>query len=154
MSYSLRPLWTVVHQASLSTGFPRQEYWSWLPFPSPGCLPDPRIKLVSPVSPAWQMDSLPLSHLESPKVTPAERKENLIPRLKHIKHSMHCSILSKPLLNEMKLWATVASNHFLQKVNLSKHFIKIKLLTIPVFNFYARESVFSFKHVLPRWCWW
>ena len=33
----------------------------------------------------------------------------------------------------------MASNHFLQKVNLSKYFIKIKLLTIPVFNFYARD---------------
>ena len=36
-------------------GFPRQEYWSVLPFPSPGDLPDPGIK---PASPAWQVDSL------------------------------------------------------------------------------------------------
>ena len=34
-------IWTVAHQASLSTGFPRQEYWSGLPFPSPGDLPHP-----------------------------------------------------------------------------------------------------------------
>ena len=33
--------WTVAHQASVSKGFPRQEYWSGLPFPSPGYLPDP-----------------------------------------------------------------------------------------------------------------
>ena len=39
-------------QAPLSMGFPRQEYWSGLPFPSPGDLPDPRIK---PRSPAWQV---------------------------------------------------------------------------------------------------
>ena len=39
--------WTVAHQASLSTGFSRQEYWSGLPFPSPGDLPDPGIKPVS-----------------------------------------------------------------------------------------------------------
>ena len=32
--------WTVVHQASLSMGFSKQEYWSGLPFPSPGDLPD------------------------------------------------------------------------------------------------------------------
>ena len=32
--------WTVAHQAPLSMGFPRQEYWSGLPFPSPGDLPD------------------------------------------------------------------------------------------------------------------
>ena len=40
--------WNVACQAPLSLGFPRQEYWSGLPFPSPGNLPDPRIKPVSP----------------------------------------------------------------------------------------------------------
>ena len=35
--------WTVAHQAPLSMGFPRQEYWSGLPFPSPGDLPEPAI---------------------------------------------------------------------------------------------------------------
>ena len=40
--------WTVGHQAPLSTGFPRQEYWSGLPFPPPGDLPDPGIKPSSP----------------------------------------------------------------------------------------------------------
>ena len=48
-------LCTVAPQAPLSMGFSRQEYWSELPFPSPGCLPDPGIK---PVSPAFQADSL------------------------------------------------------------------------------------------------
>ena len=49
-------LWTVAHQAPLSMGFPRQEYWSGLPFPSPGDLPDPGIKPGSPateVQPRW-----------------------------------------------------------------------------------------------------
>ena len=50
MSDSLR-LWTVAHQAPLSMGFPRQEYWSGLPFPSPGDLPNPGIKLASPALP-------------------------------------------------------------------------------------------------------
>ena len=36
--------WTVAYQAPLSMGFSRQEYWSGLPFPSPGNLPDPGIK--------------------------------------------------------------------------------------------------------------
>ena len=54
---------TVACQAPLSMEFPRQDYWSGLPFPSPGDLPDPEIK---PESPAWQVDSLPLSHLGSP----------------------------------------------------------------------------------------
>ena len=46
---------TVAHQAPMSMGFSRQEYWSGLPFPSPGNLPDPGIELGSP---AWQADSL------------------------------------------------------------------------------------------------
>ena len=45
-------LWTVAHQAPLSMGFSRQEYWSGLPFPSPGDLPDPGIKPTSLTSPA------------------------------------------------------------------------------------------------------
>ena len=49
MSDSFLTLWTVAHQAPLPTGFSRQEYWSGFPFPSPGHLPDPGIKLVSPV---------------------------------------------------------------------------------------------------------
>ena len=48
--------WTVAHQAPLSMGFSRQEYWSGLPCPSPGYLPDPGIE---PRSPALQADSLP-----------------------------------------------------------------------------------------------
>ena len=41
--------WTVAHQTPLSMQLPRQEYWIKLPFPPPGDLPDPGIKLVSPV---------------------------------------------------------------------------------------------------------
>ena len=51
-------------QAPLSTGFPRQEYWSGWPFPSPGDLPDPGIEPLTPVSPTWQVGSLPT---ESPR---------------------------------------------------------------------------------------
>ena len=43
--------WTVALQGLLSMGFSRQEYWSRLPIPSPGDLPDPGIK---PGSPAWE----------------------------------------------------------------------------------------------------
>ena len=49
--------WTVACQVPLSMGFSRQEYWSGLPFPSPGDLPDPGIELRSP---ALQADSLPI----------------------------------------------------------------------------------------------
>ena len=48
--------WTAACQAPMSLGFFRQEYWSGLPFPSPGDLPDPGIK---PRSLALQADSLP-----------------------------------------------------------------------------------------------
>ena len=48
--------WTVAHQAPLSMEFSRQEYWSGLPFPSPGDLPNSGIK---PGSPTLQADSLP-----------------------------------------------------------------------------------------------
>ena len=49
-------LWSVAHQPHLFMGFPRQEYWSGLPFPSPGDLSDPGIE---PRSPTLQVDSLP-----------------------------------------------------------------------------------------------
>ena len=51
--------WIVAPQAPLLMGFPRQEYWSGLPLPTPGDLPDPEF-------PDWQADSLPLSHQGSP----------------------------------------------------------------------------------------
>ena len=48
--------WTIAHQAPLFMGFSRQEYWSGLPFPSPGDLLNPGIK---PGSPTLQADFLP-----------------------------------------------------------------------------------------------
>ena len=52
MSDSFATLWTVACQAPLSMEFSRQEYWSMLPFPTPGDLPDAGIELRSPESPA------------------------------------------------------------------------------------------------------
>ncbi|CAI9152054.1 unnamed protein product [Rangifer tarandus platyrhynchus] len=49
MSSSFATPWTIAHQAPLSMEFSRQEYWSGLPFPSPGDLPDPGIEPMSPV---------------------------------------------------------------------------------------------------------
>ena len=49
-------LWTVAYQGPLSMGFSRKEYWSGLPFTSPGDLPNPGIE---PRSPALQADGLP-----------------------------------------------------------------------------------------------
>ena len=45
-------LWIVARQAPLSMGFSRQEYWSELPFPTPGDIPNPRIEPVSLMAPA------------------------------------------------------------------------------------------------------
>ena len=56
--------WIVASQATLSMGFPRQEYWSGLPFPPAEDLPDPRTECGSP---AWQADSLPSELPGKPK---------------------------------------------------------------------------------------
>ena len=47
--------WSIAHQAPLSMGYSRQEYWSGLPFPSPGDLPNPG---TEPSSPVLQADAL------------------------------------------------------------------------------------------------
>ena len=63
--------WTIAPQASLFTEFSRQEYWSGLPFPSPGNFPDPEIE---PRSPALQADALP----SEPWGSPHSSKKKLI----------------------------------------------------------------------------
>ena len=70
LSDSFETRGTVAYQTPLSMGFPRQEYWSGLPILSPEELPDPGIE---PISPALQVDSLPLSHLGSPSVGSTHR---------------------------------------------------------------------------------
>ena len=62
--------WTVAYQAPPSMGFSRQEYWSGLPFPSPGDLPDPGIE---PRSPAFQADALTS---EPPGKSPGQRSSD------------------------------------------------------------------------------
>ena len=57
--------WTTAHQAPLSMGFFRQEYWSGVPFPPPGDLPDPGIE---PGSPALWADSLPTEPSGKPQM--------------------------------------------------------------------------------------
>ena len=60
-------LWTVAHQAPLSMGLSRQKYWSGLPFPSPGDLPDPGMEPASLMSPT-SAGSLPVEPPEKPIV--------------------------------------------------------------------------------------
>ena len=66
-------------------GFSQQKYWSGLPCPPPGVLPKPGIKSSSPVSLAWQENSLLLSHWESPHVNLVIHKIYL--------HIMHMNII-------------------------------------------------------------
>ena len=65
-------LWTTACHVPLSMGFSRQEYWTGLPCPPPGNLPDPGLEPVPPVL-LWflalQVDSLPLRHQESPMLS-------------------------------------------------------------------------------------
>ena len=72
--------WTIAHQAPLSMGFPKQEYWSGLPFPFPGYLSWPRIE---PMSPALQLDSLPLRHPGS-AFSYIPRLEVMVPNQRHL----------------------------------------------------------------------
>ena len=69
--------WTVAYQVPPSMGFYRQEYWSGLPFPSPGNLPHSGIE---PTSPALQADSLPLSHRGSPPLREPQNQRVQISR--------------------------------------------------------------------------
>ena len=74
-------LWIVTHQAPVSKGFSRQKYWSGLPRPPPGELPDPGIEHMSSAAPALQADSLPQSHGGSPPFWIPEGKQDQIPVL-------------------------------------------------------------------------
>ena len=68
--------WIVAHLALLSMDFSRQEYWSGLPFPSPGDLPDPGIE---PRSPSLQTDSLPSEPPGKPFVYISHFKKSILP---------------------------------------------------------------------------
>ena len=70
-------LWTTVHQAPLSMALPREEFWSGLPFPAPGDLPDPG---VDSGSYAMQADSLPFEAPGKPLIG------YLPPRVKFLGH--------------------------------------------------------------------
>ena len=80
MSNSFETPWTAAHRAPLCVKFSRQEYWSALPFPAPGDLPDPGIK---PMSPACHRDSLPMiqqskPHLLNKTIWKIEKEKYLI----------------------------------------------------------------------------
>ena len=104
-------LCTVACQASWSMGFSRQEYWSGLPGPLLGDLPDPGME---PTSPALQADSLPLRHQRSPVNFPpplkffffflSQKKRNLIrsPPMGDLVLSSPVITLEKECLSELE----------------------------------------------------
>ena len=105
-------LWTVAHQAPLSMGFSRQGYWSGLPFPFPGDLPDPGIE---PRAPALQADALPS---EPPGIA---TRAITVPH--HYQGSLHCNeitflvtVTPKPLIyllcRQMGLYTWIKSLSF------------------------------------------
>ena len=73
--------WTVAHQAPPSMEFSRQEYWSGLPFPSPGDLPDPGLEARSP---ALRADTLP----SEPPGNQPENPKDLIKKLLELTNSL------------------------------------------------------------------
>ena len=87
--------WTVAYVAPLSLGFPRQEYWSGLPFPSPGDLPKPGIE---PGSSALQI---------------------LVHRHMTNKWTKKCQI--KWILTLFWGWSTAMIEWFIKKINVSHH---------------------------------
>ena len=92
--------WTVAYQAPPSRGFSRQEYWSGLPFPSSGDLPDPGIEPRSPTLGADALTSEPPGKQGVPFPSPLRR-------LLCVKHSTRCwenkviKILSKPVSSQL-----------------------------------------------------
>ena len=84
--------WTVAHQAPPSMEFSRQEYWSGLPFPSPGDLPDPGIE---PGSPAMQADAQMLYHL-----SPTALVAQTVKRLPTVQETRVQSLGQKDLLEK------------------------------------------------------
>jgi len=75
-------------------GFPRQEYWSGLPFPSPGNFPHPGIESVSP---ALAGSSLPLSHQGSPSVASIKTQKDRFWRMSSLVSTWEFGHIQEPL---------------------------------------------------------
>ena len=97
----------IAHQAPLSMEFSRQEYWIWLPFPSPGDLSHPGIELASLVSPALAADSSPLAPLGKPLNMYTSYLFSPYPLPKQFRQpiSFHCVLLKSilPFTNQVGL---------------------------------------------------
>ena len=113
--------WTVACQAPLSMGFPRQEYWSRLPFPPPADLPDP---VIEPASPALAGRFFTSEPLEKPKIYAMTKreKEGIVTDLKKLK---------RPITT---VWITNKLWKILRKMRIPHH------LTCLLRNLYAGQE--------------
>ena len=111
MSHSVT-VWTIACQTPLFMGFPRQEYWSGLTFPSPGDLPHPEIESASPASPALQVYSLPTEPPGKPTLNKIlEKKIYIYPYLLDFLDSPFKELKKKKLVGlGYKLGKTVFNN--------------------------------------------
>ena len=136
-------LWTVTCQALVSIGFPRQEYWSGLSFPSPGDLPDPWIELQSP---ALQADSLPTAlrfiykHLKS--LVPSEGWEGAICcRVL----SLACGLLSSPRVFPWSFLCTCLCPGPFKSLHIG---LQSTLMTSFYFNYLSKDPVLKHSSIL------
>ena len=115
--------WTVAYQASPSTGFSRQEYWSGLPFPSPGDLPNPGIE---PRSPTLEADALTSEPPGKPQSD---------------------SVINIYILFHFSLSRDIEHSSLCYTVGLCCLFI----LYVVVFIYQPQILTPSFPHLLPCW---
>ena len=100
--------WTIVCQAHVSIGFSWQEYWSGLPFPSPGDLPGPGMKPTSPVSPALAGEFFTTEPPGKPRVALDSVLKCVILSIAWCthqdQHSFGCWASICPVLRNMGIW--------------------------------------------------
>ena len=95
--------WTVAHQASLSMGFSRQEYWSGLPFPPPGDLPNPGIEPTSPALEGWFFTTEPAGTEKGDrKGLPVAWVNRIICHPPHL-----CQLFTQNLLEYLQGWGSL-----------------------------------------------
>ena len=127
--------WTVAHQASLSVEFSRQEYWSGLPFSSPGDLPNPR---TEPRSPALQADSL----LSEPIYTsPCSVQFSSVSRsCPTLCNPMDCSMLGFPVHHQL---LELAQTHVHQVGDAIQPFYPLLSPSPPALNLSQHQGLFQ-----------
>ena len=123
-------LWTVARQAPLSVGFSRQEYWSGLPCPPPGDLPNPEIKPTSPTPPALASGCLTTSATWESLVTPwtAETEASL------------SFTISLSLFKLMSIESMMSSNHL-----ILCHALLLLLSIFPSIRVFSNESALHIR---------